>query len=84
MTGKLAVLEGIDRVHPSTLAILHRLVQDRELQLFDGRRLLRDDRYQTVMEKTGMNEAQLDQEGVLQIHPAFRILALADTGSHRK
>ena len=40
LEGKMAILDGIHRVHKGTLAVLHRLVHDRELQLYDGTRLL--------------------------------------------
>lgn len=37
----MAVLDGIHKIHRGTLAVLHRLIHDRELQLYDGTRLLR-------------------------------------------
>ena len=63
MKGKIAVLDGIHRIHRGTLAVLHRLVHDRELQLFDGTRLLRSDRY---------------DRKVVRIKDNFRIIALAE------
>ncbi|XP_039291605.1 von Willebrand factor A domain-containing protein 8-like [Nilaparvata lugens] len=74
--GSLAVLDGIHRLHHSTLAILHRLVQDRELQLFDGRRMLRHDRYDELVETLG--EEKVIRSGLLRIHPSFRIVALGE------
>uniref|UniRef100_A0A673VXU8 von Willebrand factor A domain containing 8 n=1 Tax=Salmo trutta TaxID=8032 RepID=A0A673VXU8_SALTR len=44
--GKLLLLDGIHRVNLGTLAVLSRLLHDRELSLYDGSRLLRWDRYQ--------------------------------------
>ncbi|XP_059052100.1 von Willebrand factor A domain-containing protein 8 [Achroia grisella] len=77
LKGHLAVLDGLHRIHPSTLAVLHRLVHDRELQLHDGTRLLRHDRYDELLE-AGHSAQQLDESGVKRIHPAFRIVALAE------
>lgn len=101
--GKLAVLDGINRIDPSTLAILHRciifghseiltsnrtsyallsvfrLVHDRELQLHDGKRLVRADRYDEIKEKHNKSDAELQESGVLRIHPSFRIVALAES-----
>lgn len=77
--GKLAVLDGINRIDPSTLAILHRLVHDRELQLHDGKRLIRADRYDEIKEKHNKSDAELQESGVLRVHPSFRIIALAES-----
>ncbi|XP_075977606.1 von Willebrand factor A domain-containing protein c12.2 [Anticarsia gemmatalis] len=77
LKGHMAVLDGLHRIHASTLAVLHRLVHDRELQLHDGTRLLRHDRYDELV-KSGVSEQQLEQNGVRRIHPAFRIVALAE------
>lgn len=77
LKGHLAVLDGLHRMHASTLAVLHRLVHDRELQLHDGTRLLRHDRYDELV-AAGHTEEQLDKNGVKRIHPSFRIVALAE------
>ncbi|KAJ8722262.1 hypothetical protein PYW08_004664 [Mythimna loreyi] len=77
LKGHMAVLDGLHRIHASTLAVLHRLVHDRELQLHDGTRLLRHDRYDELL-KSGVTEEQLQKNGVKKIHPAFRIVALAE------
>lgn len=76
LEGKMAVLDGIHRLHPSTSAVLQRLVHDRELQLYDGRRLLSADRYDALVSELG--EAKLVESGILRIHPSFRIIALAE------
>ncbi|XP_053609608.1 von Willebrand factor A domain-containing protein 8 [Plodia interpunctella] len=77
LKGHLAVLDGLHRIHASTLAVLHRLVHDRELQLHDGTRLLRHDRYDDLL-SAGVTSQQLEDSGVRRIHPAFRIVALAE------
>ena len=79
LQGKLAVLDGINRIDPSTLAILHRLVHDRELQLHDGKRLISADRYDEIKEKYNRSDENLQDSGVLRIHPSFRIMALAES-----
>ncbi|VVC90828.1 unnamed protein product [Leptidea sinapis] len=75
--GHMAVLDGLHRIHASTLAVLHRLIHDRELQLHDGTRLLRHDRYDELV-ASGLTPHDLEQSGVRRIHPAFRIVALAE------
>uniref|UniRef100_A0A182RBI3 von Willebrand factor A domain-containing protein 8 n=1 Tax=Anopheles funestus TaxID=62324 RepID=A0A182RBI3_ANOFN len=76
LAGHAIVLDGIHRLHHSTLGILHRLVHDRELQLYDGRRLLSHERY--VRLQAAQPDLDLTARGILRIHPGFRIIALAE------
>eukprot|EP00066_Takifugu_rubripes_P009279 XP_003976079.1 PREDICTED: von Willebrand factor A domain-containing protein 8 isoform X1 [Takifugu rubripes] len=76
--GKLLLLDGIHRVNQGTLAVLSRLLHDRELDLFDGTRLMRWDRYQTLKEQLQFTDQQLQERSILPIHPSFRVLALAE------
>nr|XP_023019767.1 von Willebrand factor A domain-containing protein 8 [Leptinotarsa decemlineata] len=76
--GKIAVLDGINRIHPSTLTVLHRLVHDRELQLHDGTRLIDSDRYNFLQQHFGLTKEQLHESGVFEIHPDFRIVAIGE------
>lgn len=102
LEGKLAVLDGLHRIHPSTLAVIHRyyfyllnmyckfifklltlehffrLVHDRELQLHDGKRLINSDRYNAIKSECNLTDEDLKASGILQIHPSFRIAALAE------
>ncbi|XP_041662632.1 von Willebrand factor A domain-containing protein 8 isoform X2 [Cheilinus undulatus] len=76
--GKLLLLDGIHRVNLGTLAVLSRLLHDRELDLYDGTRLLRWDRYQTLKEQLQFTDEQLKERSIFPIHPSFRVLALAE------
>ncbi|KAI7808235.1 von Willebrand factor A domain-containing protein 8 [Triplophysa rosa] len=76
--GKLVLLDGIHRVNLGTLAVLSRLLHDRELALYDGTRLLRWDRYQTLKEGLQLSDQDLQDRSIFPIHPSFRIIALAD------
>ncbi|KAJ8985337.1 hypothetical protein NQ317_008368 [Molorchus minor] len=78
LEGRIAILDGIDRIHPSTLTVLHRLIQDRELQLHDGRRLISSDRYEFLQKEFNLTEEQLKASGVLRIHSDFRIIAIGE------
>ncbi|XP_046413785.1 von Willebrand factor A domain-containing protein 8 [Neodiprion fabricii] len=78
LDGKLAILDGIHRIHPSTLAVVYRLVHDRELQLHDGKRLIRADRYEAVKKDEQKSDEDLAKSGIFKIHPSFRIIALAE------
>uniref|UniRef100_A0A8C8YHY0 von Willebrand factor A domain-containing protein 8 n=1 Tax=Prolemur simus TaxID=1328070 RepID=A0A8C8YHY0_PROSS len=84
LEGKLVLLDGIHRVNAGTLAVLQRLIHDRELSLYDGSRLLREDRYMRLKEELQMSDEQLQKRSIFPIHPSFRIIALAEppvTGS---
>lgn len=75
--GWTIVLDGLHRLHLSTMSILHRLVHDRELHLFDGSRLIRDDKFEDL-KALGMTDEELNSKRIFRIHPAFRIVALAE------
>jgi len=56
---------------------LRRLIQDRELELLDGTRLLNHDKYDSLMAE--LHKKQIKPESkVFRIHPAFRIIATAE------
>ncbi|KAM8786530.1 von Willebrand factor A domain-containing protein 8 [Rhynchonycteris naso] len=76
--GKLVLLDGIHRVNAGTLAVLQRLIHDRELSLYDGSRLLREDRYMRLKEELQMSDEQLQKRSIFPVHPSFRIIALAE------
>ncbi|CAL4081731.1 unnamed protein product, partial [Meganyctiphanes norvegica] len=78
MEGKLAILDGIHRLHHGTLAVLHRLLHDREIQLYDGTRLIHHDRYESLKAESQLTDSELTIRGVFPIHPSFRVVALAE------
>ncbi|XP_061397314.1 von Willebrand factor A domain-containing protein 8-like [Musca vetustissima] len=75
--GSVALLNGINRVHKSTMTVLQRLIHDRELQLCDGTTLLGGERYESLLQQ-GFTKLQLAEKGILKIHDSFRIIALAE------
>uniref|UniRef100_A0A8C6JZL1 von Willebrand factor A domain-containing protein 8 n=1 Tax=Melopsittacus undulatus TaxID=13146 RepID=A0A8C6JZL1_MELUD len=78
LEGKLVILDGIHRINPGTLAVLQRLIHDRELTLYDGTRLLREDRYRNLKEELQISEERLQERSIFPIHPSFRIVVLAE------
>eukprot|EP00058_Branchiostoma_floridae_P007969 XP_002593457.1 hypothetical protein BRAFLDRAFT_277037 [Branchiostoma floridae] len=78
LDGSIALLDGIHRVNPGTLAILQRLVHDRELTLHDGTRLLRHDRYEAVKTEHQIADEEMAKRMIFPIHPSFRIVGLAE------
>ncbi|KFM72906.1 hypothetical protein X975_02246, partial [Stegodyphus mimosarum] len=77
--GKLLVLDGLHRLHSSTLSVLQRLIHDRETQLYDGTRLLRHDRYNLIKEKFRLSDKDMEDRKLIPVHPSFRIIALAES-----
>ncbi|KAL6063347.1 von Willebrand factor A domain containing 8, partial [Balamuthia mandrillaris] len=47
--GELAVLDGVHRLPRTTLSMLQRLISDREISLFDGTQLVRQERYHRML-----------------------------------
>lgn len=79
--GGLVILDGVDRLPSSTLAVLAPLITDRELSLGDGSRLVRSDRYHTLVASLGQKE--VDRRNIFEIKPSFRIIGLALPPSDR-
>ncbi|OQS05394.1 hypothetical protein THRCLA_02460 [Thraustotheca clavata] len=71
--GHVAILDGIHRLHCDTLATLQRLMQDREIDLADGTKFIDHRKY--------LNDGN---PKVQPIHPAFRIICLAETSKLNK
>ncbi|XP_026544257.1 von Willebrand factor A domain-containing protein 8, partial [Notechis scutatus] len=81
LQGKLLILDGLHRVNPGTLAVLQRLLHDREITLYDGTRLLREDRYRKLQEELQISDEDLQQRAIFPVHPSFRVIALAEPPS---
>lgn len=56
----------------------NRLIHDRELQLYDGTRLLNSSTYDAIKANHNFTDEDMTGLGVLRIHPAFRVVALAE------
>ncbi|CAF0766137.1 unnamed protein product [Brachionus calyciflorus] len=79
INGDLIILDGIHRLKDDTLMSLRRLIQDRELDLLDGRKLLRHDKYDELLNEASAPEEKLQLESkIIRIHPSFRIIATAE------
>eukprot|EP01060_Flectonema_neradi_P023062 TRINITY_DN3129_c0_g2_i1.p1 TRINITY_DN3129_c0_g2~~TRINITY_DN3129_c0_g2_i1.p1 ORF type:complete len:1879 (+),score=356.83 TRINITY_DN3129_c0_g2_i1:191-5827(+) len=76
INGQLLVLDGVDKLQPGVLASLGRLFIDGEGTLYDGTVLRSTADYNKLLE-SGLSRDQLTEMGVYEVHPAFRIIALA-------
>lgn len=75
INGNVVILDGIHRLESDTLSVLQSLLTHREIDLADGRRLLRHDRFDRA-HKRDLQDGKLPADA-LRIHPAFRVIALA-------
>jgi MoxR-like ATPase len=71
--GHVCILDGIEKLRPDVLASLSSIVNDRELWLPDGRRLVRGDSTTTTTTTEDVDPR------LVAIHPSFRLIALAST-----
>ena len=60
---------------------LNSLIHEREAQLFDGSRILRDDRYDAMQQSLGCSDQEMAAKKLFRIHKNFRIIALAEPPS---
>jgi von Willebrand factor A domain-containing protein 8 len=84
ISGRLCVVENIERLPADSLSVLQSLVQDRRLTLFDGTRLVRASEMVRGDDATAA-ETDDDNAKIIAIHPSFRIVATGElpTKSHR-
>ena len=69
--GDICVLDGIEKLRPDVLSSIQSLIVDRDIQLPDGQRALRQDRIDTPNQTMG--------GAAIAVHPSFRVIALASS-----
>lgn len=75
LSGKLLILDSVHKLHHTALATLASLCEDRVLSLPDGTRLMSQAAHKELCNRLSITEEKLIEQGVLPIHPAFRIIA---------
>jgi hypothetical protein len=58
-TGRLCILDGLDRLSGGTLSVLLQLTQERELTMFDGSRFVSADRYARMRRQLGLTPEEV-------------------------
>ncbi|KAJ8571693.1 hypothetical protein ON010_g5139 [Phytophthora cinnamomi] len=76
--GHLAVLDGVHRLGSDSLGVLQRLIQDREIDLADGSKLVSQVTYDAVVADANKTGDASALSRVSAIHPSFRIIAIAE------
>ncbi|CAF1089222.1 unnamed protein product, partial [Didymodactylos carnosus] len=74
VTGHVLILDGIEKAERNVLPILNNLLENREMNLDDGRFLVSTQRYDSLL-KTYTKE-QLNQLNFVRVNEQFRIIAL--------
>ncbi|KAK6745050.1 hypothetical protein RB195_011638 [Necator americanus] len=79
--GDVCVLDGVEKVHWSTLESLGTLCHHRLLFLPDGSRMVGEEEFRNIQERTGYDEALLSSRGVFRIPRSFRLVLIGDTSA---
>uniref|UniRef100_A0A8C8HF33 AAA+ ATPase domain-containing protein n=1 Tax=Oncorhynchus tshawytscha TaxID=74940 RepID=A0A8C8HF33_ONCTS len=72
--GRILVLEGLEKAERNVLPVLNNLLENREMQLEDGRFLMSYQRYDKLM--TEHTKEELDAWQIVRVSEDFRVIAL--------
>ncbi|KAG2456992.1 VWA8 protein, partial [Polypterus senegalus] len=72
--GRVLVLEGLEKAERNVLPVLNNLLENREMQLEDGRFLTSSHRYDKLLEEHTKEE--LDAWKIVRVSEDFRVIAL--------
>ncbi|CAB3401465.1 unnamed protein product [Caenorhabditis bovis] len=74
LSGRVLVIDGVERAERNVLPILNNLLENREMQLDDGRFLMKHDKYDELMKK--YNKETLTKMGIERVSENFHVIAL--------
>eukprot|EP00045_Choanoeca_perplexa_P012171 m.131630 g.131630 ORF g.131630 m.131630 type:complete len:1706 (-) comp15913_c0_seq3:46-5163(-) len=72
--GRVLVLDGIEKAERNLLPLLNNLLENREMNLEDGRFLMASNRFNSLSQSISQDE--LTEARVAPVHPDFRVVAL--------
>ncbi|CAD6193433.1 unnamed protein product [Caenorhabditis auriculariae] len=72
--GRILVIDGVERAERNVLPILNNLLENREMQLDDGRFLMKHDKYDNLCKK--YDQRALTEMGMERVSEDFRVIAL--------
>uniref|UniRef100_A0A3B3ZAG2 ATPase dynein-related AAA domain-containing protein n=1 Tax=Periophthalmus magnuspinnatus TaxID=409849 RepID=A0A3B3ZAG2_9GOBI len=72
--GRVLVLEGLEKAERNVLPVLNNLLENREMQLEDGRFLMSAERYDKLLQEHTKEE--LDSWKIVRVSEDFRVIAL--------
>ena len=70
MHGRLLILDGIEKAERNVLPTLNNLLENREMQLEDGRFIMSADRYDKLLQQ-GETESSLSEKKLVRAHDDF-------------
>lgn len=73
--GGIVVLDGAERAERNVLPVINNLLENKEMHLEDGRRIVSATVYDDLLNSN--KQSQLDQWGLIRAHERFRVIALA-------
>ncbi|KHJ47859.1 hypothetical protein D918_02018 [Trichuris suis] len=74
LKGRFLILDGVEQAERNVLPIVNNLLENREMQLEDGRLLVSSRRYNALLEKH--SEDELQKLGICKVDDRFRVVAL--------
>uniref|UniRef100_A0A8B9ILM9 von Willebrand factor A domain-containing protein 8 n=1 Tax=Anser cygnoides TaxID=8845 RepID=A0A8B9ILM9_ANSCY len=72
--GRILVLEGLEKAERNVLPVLNNLLENREMQLEDGRFLMSAERYDKLLQEH--TKSELDAWKIVRVSEDFRVIAL--------
>uniref|UniRef100_A0A674II88 ATPase dynein-related AAA domain-containing protein n=1 Tax=Terrapene triunguis TaxID=2587831 RepID=A0A674II88_9SAUR len=72
--GRILVLEGLEKAERNVLPVLNNLLENREMQLEDGRFLMSAERYDKLLQEH--TKTELDAWKIVRVSEDFRVIAL--------
>ena len=72
--GRVLILEGIEKAERNVLPVLNNLLENREMQLEDGRFLMSAQRYDELLQT--YTQADMDKRNLVRVDERFRVIAL--------
>ncbi|KXS21233.1 hypothetical protein M427DRAFT_65996 [Gonapodya prolifera JEL478] len=73
--GRVLILEGVEKCELNVLPVLNNLLENREVNLEDGRHLVNPSFYDNLLQ-SGKTRAELDAWKLVRVSPDFRVIAL--------
>ncbi|CAI4226062.1 unnamed protein product [Auanema sp. JU1783] len=74
LNGRVLVIDGVEKAERNVLPILNNLLENREMQLDDGRFLMHHEKYDELSQKYSAEE--LVKMGLERVSPDFHVIAL--------
>uniref|UniRef100_A0A5S6QD72 von Willebrand factor A domain-containing protein 8 n=1 Tax=Trichuris muris TaxID=70415 RepID=A0A5S6QD72_TRIMR len=74
LKGRFLILDGVEQAERNVLPVVNNLLENREMQLEDGRLLVSSRRFDSLLEKH--SEEELQALGICKVDDRFRVVAL--------